>query len=461
MAEAAKHKHELDILNGNLWTSIPAFALPVAATGILEQLSTLIDTAMVGHLLGAEGEVATAAVSSNTPIISMMLNLFIGISLGTNVVIAHAVGAGEQDKIHKAVHTSVLLSLVGIAVTIVGELFAEPLLSVLNVPAETLPHAMLFLRVYMLGMPSILLYNFEAAIFRSVGITKMPLQALLVSSLINIALLPVFVGVCGWGTGGAAAATAVSYTVAAAYLFYRLTHTNAVIRLDIAQVKIDAPTLRHILSIGVPAGVQGAVFSIANVVMQSCINSLGTEVMAASGAVLSIEYVMYQLLNSFSQAGTTFVGQNYGAHNIARCKHTLFVSLIEAEVINLVVVVTLFFFGRNIVGLFLSVPDETVIELGYFRMMTIFPSYTFSMAYENLSGYMRGYGVSTPPAIITAICVCGSRFLWAGLVFPANPTFETVMAIYPISLALTATCIFILLMVIRPAKTLGGEKAEV
>lgn len=457
MAEAVKHKHELDILNGNLWTSVPAFALPVAATGILEQLSTLIDTAMVGHLMGEAGEAAMAGVSSNTPIISMMLNLFIGISLGTNVVIAHAIGGGKLDTVHKAVHTSVLLSLIGIVVALIGEIFAEPLLMLLNVPAETMPHALLFLRIYMLGMPSILLYNFEAAIFRSVGITKMPLQALVVSSVINAALIPLFIVVFGWGTAGAAAATAVAYTIAAVFLFFRLTHIDSPIRLDIKQVGIDTPVLKRILSIGVPAGVQSAVFSIANVVMQSCINSLGTDVMAASGAVLSLEYVIYQLLNSFSQACTTFVGQNFGAHNIKRCKKTLLVSLVEAEVINIVNITVMFLFGQSIVALFISEPNPVVIELGYYRMMTIFPAYMFSMAYENMSGYLRGYGVSLAPAIITALSVCGSRFIWAAFVFPANATFQTVMAIYPISLALTAALIFVLLMIVRPAKSLGKE----
>lgn len=456
MATERTHK-ELDLLHGSLWKAVPTFALPVAATGILEQLSTLIDTAMVGHLSGAQGELAMAAVSSNTPIISMMLNLFIGISLGTNVVIAHAIGAGKLDTVHKAVHTSVLLSLVGVVVAALGELFAQPLLQVLNVPAETMPHALLFLRVYMLGMPSILLYNFEAAIFRSVGITKMPLQALVVSSLINAALIPLFITVCGWGVGGAAAATAVAYTVAAGVLYMRLTHIDSPIRLDIKQVGVDVPVLKRILSIGVPAGVQSAVFSVANVVIQSCINSLGTDVMAASGAVISLEYVIYQLLNSFAQATTTFVGQNFGAHQIARCKKTLLVGTVEAEVVNLINVAIMFFFGRQIVGLFISDPSAEVVDLAFLRMMSIFPAYTFSMAYENMSGYMRGYGISLAPAIITALSVCGLRFIWVLFVFPAAPSFQTVMAIYPISLGVTTLLIFILLMVLRPAKTLGKE----
>lgn len=450
-------KKELDILHDNLWTAIPRFALPVAATGILEQLSTLIDTAMVGRLMGEDGELAMAAVSSNTPVTSMMLILFIGISLGTNVVIAQSIGAGDTKTVHKAVHTSIVLSLIGVAVMILGELFAEPLLVALNVPDETFAQALLFLRVYMLGMPSILLYNFEAAIFRSVGITKMPMQSLIASSIINAALIPFFINVCGWGVGGAAAATAVAYTVAAVFLFYRLTHIDSPIRLDIKQVHIDKAVLSRILNIGIPAGVQGAVFSVANVVIQSCINSLGTDVMAASGAVISLEYVIYQLLNSFSQACTTFVGQNYGAGNIERCKKTMLICLAEGEVVNVVNFTVMFFIGRAVVGMFLSEPNPNVVELGYLRMMTIFPAYTFSMAYESMSGYMRGFGISLPPAVLTALGVCGTRLLWVMFVFPQSPTFQTIMAVYPLSLGATTLLIFIALLIVRPSKTFAKK----
>lgn len=438
------------ILEGSLWKAVPAFALPVALTGILEQMSTLIDTVMVGNLSGAEGPLAMAAVGSNTPITSLILNLFIGIALGSNVVIAHAIGKGDQETVHKAVHTSIALSAIGFIVVVLGELVAEPLLQLLNVPQETLPSALIFLRVYLLGMPSILLYNFEAAIFRSVGITKMPLYALAVSSVLNIALLSLFLIVFHWGVAGAAAATAICYTVSAAFLFVRLLRIDAPIRMDPRKIGIDVPVLKRILGIGVPTGVQSMVFAIANVVLQSCINSLGTEVMAASSAVISLEYVVYNLLNSFSQACTTFVGQNDGAGNIERCKQVFWISLFESETVNFANIALMFFFGHEIVSLFNSDPE--VVRLGYVRMMSIFPAYTFSMAYEAMSGYMRGFGISLAPAAITALCVCGSRFLWVIFVFPQSPTFETLMRIYPISLGLTCFLIFCVLMAVRPAK---------
>ena len=449
-ARARGDRRGLDMLSGSLWRTIPAFALPVALTGILEQMSSLIDTMMVGHLSGEAGPAAMAAVGSNTPITSLLLNLFIGIALGTNVVIANAIGSGDERTVHKAVHSSVTFAVVGIAVTVVGELIAEPLLHLLSVPAENLGQALAFLRVYLLGMPSILLYNFEAAIFRSVGITKMPLQALALSSLLNVALVWLFIPVMGWGVAGAAAATAISYTVSAVILFVRLTRIDAPIRLNPRELGIDRTVLARVVRIGLPAGLQSAVFSLANIVIQACINSLGTEVMAASSAVISLEYVVYNLLNSFSQACTTFVGQNFGAGNVRRCKRVLLVSLAEAEVAQLVMLAILLGLGHQIVAAFN--PDPAVVSLGYLRICVLFPSYMFSMAYENMSGYLRGFGISLPPAIITALSVCGWRFFWVSVVFPASPTFLTLLAIYPISLGCTTLLVFAALMVIRPSK---------
>ena len=457
MGKEAQDKRGLDMLSGSLWKSIPAFALPVAATGILEQMSSLIDTMMVGHLSGDAGPAAMAAVGSNTPITSLLLNLFIGIALGTNVVIANAIGSGDERTIHKAVHSSVAFAAAGIAVTVVGELAAAPLLHLLSVPAENFDQALAFLRVYLLGMPSILLYNFEAAIFRSVGITKMPLQALALSSLINVALVWLFIPVMGWGVVGAAAATAISYTVSAAVLFVRLTRIDSPLRLNPRELGIDRAVLARVVRIGLPAGLQSAVFSLANIVIQACINSLGTEVMAASSAVISLEYVVYSLLNSFSQACTTFVGQNFGASNVGRCKRVLLVSLVEAEVAELVMLAILLGLGRQIVAAFN--PDPAVVELGYLRICILFPSYMFSMAYENMSGYLRGFGISLPPALITALSVCGWRFFWVSVVFPASPTFLTLLAIYPISLGCTTLLVFVALMVIRPSRIYATQTA--
>ena len=439
----------IDILHGDLRRDVFRFAMPVAATGILEQLSNLIDTMMVGRLSGAMGTLGMAAVGANTPISSFVIGLFVGISLGANVTIATAIGQGDQNRVSKAVHTSILMALAGFAIALLGEVVAEPLLVLLRVPAETLPEAILFLRVYLLAMPAILLYNFEAAIFRSIGITKLPLQALCLAAGTNVVFGYLFIGVFDWFVVGSALATVLCYVTSALVLLVRLLRIDAPIRVTPSRLRWDGPSAASIIHIGLPAGIQSAVFSLANIVIQSAINSLGTTVMAASSASLSIEAVVYNLLNSFSQACTTFVGQNNGARQLDRCRSVLKVSFAEASVAAAVVILSSLAFGRQEIALFNS--DPKVVEIGYVRVSIVISSYFFSMACEVISGYLRGFGISVVPAIITTIVICGIRFFWVLVVFPANPTFHTIMVVYPISLATNALCMVAVLLLARPA----------
>ena len=440
MADTAS-KH-IDMTTGSLWRNIPLFAFPVAATSILEQLSNLIATVIIGNFSGDQGTLAMAAVGSNVPLTSLMLNLFIGMSLGSNVVIANAIGRNDQNMVKRA----------GFVVIALGEIFAEPMLAALNVPAETMPLASLYLRVFLLSMPSILLYNFEAAIFRSVGITRMPLQALAVSTVL------IFVPVLHWGVAGVAIATAIAYTVSAATLFIRLLKTDSVVRVTPRDLAIDPVALKRIVKIGLPAGIQSAVFAVANIIIQSAINSLGTEVMAASSAAMSLEYVCYNLLNSFSQACTTFVGQNHGARQIDRCTKTLKVCLVEGGIVALTTIIVIVGLGREILSLFNS--DPNIVSIGYIRVCSIFPAYAFSMFYENMSGYLRGFGISLTPALITMICVCGIRFYWVFCVFPHFRTFANVMMVYPISLGTTAFFMVVAVLLCHPARTYRATQAK-
>ena len=422
MADTAS-KH-IDMTTGSLWHNIPLFAFPVAATSILEQLSNLIATVIIGNFSGDQGTLAMAAVGSNVPLTSLMLNLFIGMSLGSNVVIANAIGRNDQNMVKRAVHTSILMALV----------------------------------VFLLSLPSILLYNFEAAIFRSVGITRMPLQALAVSTVLNIGLDLIFVPVLHWGVAGVAIATAIAYTVSAATLFIRLLKTDSVVRVTPRDLAIDPVALKRIVKIGLPAGIQSAVFAVANIIIQSAINSLGTEVMAASSAAMSLEYVCYNLLNSFSQACTTFVGQNHGARQIDRCTKTLKVCLVEGGIVALTTIIVIVGLGREILSLFNS--DPNIVSIGYIRVCSIFPAYAFSMFYENMSGYLRGFGISLMPALITMICVCGIRFYWVFCVFPHFRTFANIMMVYPISLGTTAFFMVVAVLLCHPARTYRAAQAK-
>ena len=412
------------MLHGSIWNKLIQYALPVAAVG------------------------------ANSPIVGLLLNLFIGIALGTNVVIATAIGSGDHKMVKKAVHTSVIMAITGgFLVTILGELLIGQLLPMLNVPDEVLPYALLYIRIYLLGMPVILLYNFEAAIFRSIGETKMPLKALAVSGVINVLLNLFFVIILHMTVNGVAIATVISNLISSVILLRKLLRTDQLIHLDIHELRFDSSVFKKIMRIGLPSGIQSAVFAVANIVIQSAINSLGTVVIAASSAAFNIEIFAYYMMNAFSQACTTFTGQNYGARQLKRCRKVLLLCIIEDAIATASAIALVLFFGKGLLAVFNN--DPQVINIGYTRLMTVFFAYTFSMLYENMSGYLRGFGISLLPAILTVIGVCGVRLMWIFTVFPAHRTFRAIMLVYPVSLATTAVLIFIALIIRRPSHRLS------
>lgn len=448
------------MLNGPIWNKLPQFALPVAATAILGQLFNAADIAVVGNFTGAEKTVAVAAVGANSAVIGLIINLFIGIALGCNVVIAHAIGRGDRDAVHRAVHTSVVVAVIGgIIVGLLGQLIAAPLLGMLNVPDEVFPLALLYLRIYLVGLPVILLYNFEAAIFRSVGETRVPLVALTISGILNVVLNLFFVAVLNMSVSGVAIATVISNVVSSVILFVKLRRTELDIHLDLKKLRIDLPILRRILAIGLPAGVQSSLFSVSNIVIQSAINSLGTVVMAASSAAFNIEILTFDILDAFSQACTTFVGQNYGAGKIDRCKKTLRLCMLEGLAALVAAIAILLFFRKPLLSIFNNDPE--VVETGYIRLMYVMFSHIFNLLYNVMSGYLRGFSISLAPAILTMLGVCGVRIAWIHYVFPLSPTFKTIMIAYPVSLGITALMIFAALLYCRPSKRFAGTRTEV
>lgn len=450
-------KEKIDMLNGSIWNRLPRYALPVAATGILGQLFNASDLAVVGNFASADRTVAVAAVGANSPVIGLIINFFIGISLGANIVIAHSVGRGDNETIRKAVNTSVVMALAGgAAIAVIGELGVKALLGCLNIPDDVFPYALLYIRIYLLGMPAILLYNFEAAIFRSIGDTKVPLGVLAVSGLLNVALNLFFVIVLDMTVDGVAAATVISNIVSAVILFVLLVRTDKAVHIDIRSIRFDRKSFMQIIKIGLPAGIQSAVFALANIVIQAAVNSLGTVVIAASSAAFNIEIFAYYVLNSFSQACTTFVGQNYGAGQIKRCKKILLLCILEDAIASAAVISLVLLSGRLLLSIFTNDPE--VIEIGYTRLLIILSAYTFTMLYENMSGYLRGFGDSLIPAVLTVIGVCAVRIIWIYTVFQAHKTFTSIMIAYPVSLFITALLIFAALIIYRPSKKYADTK---
>ena len=449
--EKRKRSLAIDILNGPMWDKILRYALPVAATGILGQLFNASDIAIVGNFAEGDTVAAVAAVGANGPVIGLLLNIFIGIALGANVVIANAIGRGDKETVSRAVHTSIVAAVLGgIIVGLLGQLLAEPVLSMLQVPEDVFPLALKYMRIYLLGLPVIFLYNFEAAIFRSAGDTKTPLVALALSGVLNVILNLFFVVVLNKTVDGVAIATVLANVVSSVVLLRRLLRSELFIHVEFKNLRIDWKILWRILKIGVPAGIQGAVFSLSNIVVQSAINSLGKVTMAASSAAFNVEIMAYYILNSFGQACTTFVGQNYGAGQIDRCRKALKLCLIESVIATACAVCIALLSGKYLIALFNNAPE--VIRLGMVRLKFIFMSYIFSTIYECMSGYMRGFGISLTPALLTIFGVCGTRIIWIYTVFPASQTFETIMQVYPISLAINMVLIFCALIITRPSK---------
>lgn len=449
--EKTKTSKNADMLNGPLWNKLPLFALPVAATAMLEQLFNASDIAVVGNFTGAEKTAAVAAVGANTPVIGLLVNLFVGIALGANVVIANAIGREDKATVQKAVHTSILMALIGgVGIAVIGELLGGKILGLLNVPDDVLPLALMYLRIYLIGMPVILLYNFEAAIFRSIGDTKVPLIALAISGVLNVLLNLFFVIVLKMTVNGVATATVISNAVSSTILFIRLLKTDKCVRLDLKNLRFDFKCFKRIMKIGLPSGIQSAMFSVSNIIIQSAVNSLGKLVMAASSAALNLEIFAYYVLNAFSQACTTFVGQNYGAGKIDRCKKTLALSLIEDAIATAAAICIVLLSGRFLLSIFNN--DPQVVELGYLRLKILFFAYIFSMTYEVLSGYLRGFGISLVPAVLVTVGICVVRIVWIKTVFPQSRSFETILNAYPISLAATAVMMIIAVLIYRPSK---------
>ena len=447
-----------DLTVGSLPRKILKFALTVALTGILQQLFNAADVAVVGNF-AEDSKNAMAAVGSNGPIIGLLINLFIGVGMGANVVIARHLGSKNDNGVKKAVHTAVLFAAIsGVFLAILGEILAVPILRLVSVPDEVLGYSTLYLRILMAGIPFLVLYNFESAIFRSKGDTRTPLFVLLISGVINVFLNVIFVVFFKMSVAGVALATSISNSISSIVLFILLVRSKDVVKVNVRDLKIDFRELKDMVKIGVPAGLQGIVFSISNMLVQASINSLGPAVMAGSSAAFNIEIMEYYLINSFGQAATTFVSQNYGARNSRRCVMSTRLCLIYNLAFSVTLSGILLLTGRSLLSLFN--PDPEIIAIGYVRIVAIV-SFEFLNGFNDIiSGTMRGYGYSFVPAVISVAGICGIRVAWIFTVFANNQTFATLMACFPVSWAVTAILMLIAYLVLMRTKMKPFLKGE-
>lgn len=431
---AQTRSHDIDMLHGPLVPKIIAFALPVAASGFLQQLFNAADVAVVGRFAGSD---ALAAVGANTYLVSLMINFFVGISLGANVTIANYVGEGNEEGVRRSTHTAIALSLVcGALLAVGGQFLARWIHQAVGTPEELLDQAMLYFRVYDAGMPAIMLYNFASAVLRSKGDTRRPLVVLVVSGVLNVVLNLLFVVGLGLDVAGVALATVLSNVVSGLALVEMLRRETGAYHLSLRNLRIDGTSLSRIVRVGLPAGVQSSVFSLSNIVLQAAINSLGQTAMAATTVATNFEYFTYNAILGFSQAGTTFVSQNDGAGNQARCKRVTRLTLLLGPAFTFVVGALFYVLRVPLVALFTT--DTAVKPLAYERILRATGFQWVNAINEIFSGAMRGYKRSAVPAAISIIGICGVRILWVHTGFAMLHIYADLILAYPISWAVTA-----------------------
>jgi len=414
---------------GPLLGKLVRFSLPLALSGVLQLLFNAADVVVVGRFAGNQ---ALAAVGSTSALNNLIVNLFIGLSIGVNVLVARYYGAGQTRDLYETVHTSILTAAIsGVALIFLGMGLSRPLLQMMETPADVIDHSVLYMRIIFAGMPASMLYNFGAAVLRAVGDTQRPLYFLLTAGVINVALNLFFVIVLHMGVAGVATATVISQCVSAALVILCLVRSEGVYRLDIKQLRIYKRKLKEIARIGIPAGIQGSMFSISNVLIQSTINSFGSIAMAGSTAAGNIEGFVWTAMDAFTQATQSFVGQNYGAKKIDRVNKVIWQCMVLVTVVGLVLGVGAYLAAKPLLGIYSS--DPAVIEYGKARMLAISVPYFTCGAMGIFVGGMRGLGSSLVPMINTVFSVCVLRVVWIYTVFAMWPQWEVLFISYPVT----------------------------
>lgn len=433
MNEKAKNKYEIDMCNGPLFGKILMFSVPVILSGILQLLFNAADIVVVGRFAGNE---ALAAVGSTSSLINLMTNLFIGLSVGANVLVARYYGAGQKRELSEMVHTAILTSLVsGVVLIFVGLFLAEPALRLMDTPEDCIDQAILYIRIYFVGMPVVMLYNFGSAILRAVGDTKRPLYYLSAAGVINVILNLIFVIVFHLDVAGVAIATVISQAVSAALVLRCLMLTDSDYQVDLRKLCIVKDKLFKMIQIGLPAGLQGSLFSVSNVLIQSSVNSFGSIAMAGNAAAGNVEGFVYTAMNSMSQTAISFTGQNYGASKFKRIGKVTFQCLVIVIFIGLVMGNGVYLFADKLLGLYST--DAQVIEYGILRLSIICTMYCLCGMMDVMVGVMRGMGHSVLPMLVSLTGACLFRVIWIYTVFKMYNTLLCLYLSYPISWALT------------------------
>lgn len=440
-----KRSYEMNMCEGPIFKKLIIFAIPLMLSGILQLLFNAADIVVVGRFSGSH---ALAAVGSTSSLINLLINLFIGVSIGSNVLVGRYYGANDYDNIEKSVHTSILTAAIGgIAMIFVGICLARPLLELMGTPENVIDLSVIYMRIYFLGMPAFMIYNFGAAILRAVGDTKRPLYFLFVSGVVNVLFNLFFVIVLQMGVAGVALATIISQVISAVLIILSLMKSDGALRLERKKLHIHKDKLIMMLKIGLPAGLQGTIFSVSNVLIQSSINSFGSIVMAGNTAASNIEGFVYTAMNAIYQSALSFTSQNMGAKKYHRIDKILLQCLGIVCVVGLTLGIGAYVFGRPLLHLYTT--SEEVIQYGLLRMSMICSFYFLCGLMDVMVGSLRGLGYSIMPMLVSLTGACLFRVVWIFTIFQMEQTLISLYISYPISWLLTAGTHMICYLVVR------------
>ncbi|MFQ6806925.1 MAG: MATE family efflux transporter [Lachnospiraceae bacterium] len=448
--------YEMDMTSGPLLKKILIFSVPLMLSGILQLLFNAADIIVVGQFTGSS---ALAAVGSTSSLINLFVNVFIGFSIGANVLVAQYFGARDEKNVHETVHTSILLAIIcGLILIVAGISLAPPMLELMDTPDEVLGQAVLYMRIYFVGMPATLVYNFGAAILRAVGDTRRPLYYLFVAGCVNVVLNLFFVVVCGRGVDGVAIATVISQVISAALIVRCLVKSDGMYRLNLSMLKLHRQKVIQIARIGLPAGFQGAIFSISNVLIQSSVNSFGSIAMAGNTAASNIEGFIYTCMNAVYQTSLSFTSQNLGAGKIKRISRILVECLVVVFLVGAVMGFLAYTFGAELLRIYSTDPE--VIENGLHRMRVICQTYYLCGMMDVTVGALRGLGYSVMPMLVSLAGVCGVRIVWIFTAFVWSRSLFTLYISYPISWGATFVIHLVCFAVVyRKLKARRGAQA--
>jgi len=441
---SSSRSYEIDMCNGPLLGKILIFTVPLMISGILQLLFNAADMVVVGRFAGSD---ALAAVGSTGSLINLLVNLFIGLSVGANVLTARYYGANQKKELSEIVHTAIATSFIsGCVLILIGFVLARPVLGIMGTPDNVIDGAVLYMRIYFAGMPAMMTYNFGSAILRAVGDTKRPLYYLLLAGVINVVLNLVFVIVFSMGVAGVALATIISQAVSAVLVVRCLIRSDGVYRIVLKDLRIHRDKLYKMVQIGVPAGMQGALFSLSNVLIQSSVNSFGSIAMAGNTAAGNLEGFVFVAMNALHQAAISFTGQNYGARNFRRIGKIMGICLGLVLAVGLVLGNASYLFSGTLLKLYSSDPE--VIRFGVLRMSIICTFYCLCGMMDVMVGIMRGLGYAVMPMLVSLTGACAFRVVWIYTIFKHYTTLESLYWSYPISWGLTFAVHFVCFVVV-------------